>query len=128
MKIGALEAGGTKMVMGVFDEEGHLVKNTKIPTRDPAQTMPEIIRFFREEGVEKLGIGDICYLHDKGVEVAGGSLGIRDQGLLVSVTEAPYGEYFGQEIYPSVFDKAAKYLFDFANYQIFVELQLESVS
>ena len=57
MKIGALEAGGTKMVMGVFDEEGHLVKNTKIPTRDPAQTMPEIIRFFREEGVEKLGIG-----------------------------------------------------------------------
>lgn len=84
----------------------------------------ELLKRLGEEGntpIEKLEIGDICYLHDKGVEAAGGSFGIRDQGLLVSVTEAPYGEYFGQEIYPSVFDKAAKYLFDFSNYQIFVD-------
>ena len=57
MRIGALEAGGTKMVLGVFDEEGHLLEDTKIPTRMPSQTMPEIISFFQEKGIERLGIG-----------------------------------------------------------------------
>ena len=57
MRIGALEAGGTKMVMGIFDEEGHLLEDTKLPTRSPAQTMPEIISFFREREIETLGIG-----------------------------------------------------------------------
>ena len=57
MRIGALEAGGTKMVLGIFDEEGHLLEDTKLPTRAPAQTMPEIIAFFREKGIERLGIG-----------------------------------------------------------------------
>lgn len=57
MKIGALEAGGTKMVLGIFDEEGHLLEDTKLPTRSPDLTMPEIISFFREKGIEKLGIG-----------------------------------------------------------------------
>ena len=54
---GALEAGGTKMVLGIFDEEGHLLEDTKLPTRSPAQTMPEIISFFREREIETLGIG-----------------------------------------------------------------------
>ena len=57
MRIGALETGGTKMVMGIFDEEGHLLENTKIPTRTPEKTMPGITAFFREQGAEKLGIG-----------------------------------------------------------------------
>ena len=57
MRIGALEAGGTKMVMGVFDEEGHLLNSTKIPTRAPADTMPEIIAYFQEQNIEKLGVG-----------------------------------------------------------------------
>ena len=57
MRIGALEAGGTKMVLGIFAEEGHLLEDTRIPTRMPAQTMPEIIAFFQEKGIEKLGIG-----------------------------------------------------------------------
>ncbi len=57
MKIGALEAGGTKMVLGVFDEEGHLLEQTRVPTRAPAATIPEIVAFFREQGIERLGIG-----------------------------------------------------------------------
>ena len=57
MRIGALEAGGTKMVLGVFDEEGHLLEDTKLPTRTPAQTVPEMIAWFQEKGIEKLGIG-----------------------------------------------------------------------
>ncbi len=57
MRIGALEAGGTKMVLGVFDEEGRLLEKTRIPTRTPDKTMPEMISFFREQQIEKLGIG-----------------------------------------------------------------------
>lgn len=57
MRIGALEAGGTKMVLGIFDEEGHLLEDTRISTRTPAQTMPEMIRFFQEKKIERLGIG-----------------------------------------------------------------------
>jgi len=57
MRIGALEAGGTKMVLGIFDEEGHLLEDTKLPTRTPAQTMPEIIAYFQEKGIDRLGIG-----------------------------------------------------------------------
>ncbi len=45
------------MVLGVFDEEGHLLEKTKLPTRSPESTMPEMIGFFRDNGVEKLGIG-----------------------------------------------------------------------
>lgn len=57
MRIGALEAGGTKMVLGVFDEEGHLLEDTKLPTRSPDQTVPEIASYFREKGIDRLGIG-----------------------------------------------------------------------
>ena len=56
MRIGALEAGGTRMVLGIFDEEGHLLEDTRFPTKSPAQTVPDIISFFREKGIEKLGI------------------------------------------------------------------------
>ncbi len=57
MRIGALEAGGTKMVLGIFDEEGRLLEKTKLPTRSPDKTMPEMLAFFREHGIERLGIG-----------------------------------------------------------------------
>ena len=57
MPIGALEAGGTKMVAGVFSEEGDLLTQAILPTREPVLTMPEIIGFFRENPVDALGIG-----------------------------------------------------------------------
>jgi len=57
MRIGALEAGGTKMVLGVFDEEGRLLEKGKLPTRGPDKTVPEIIEFFQDQGIERLGIG-----------------------------------------------------------------------
>lgn len=57
MRIGALEAGGTKMVLGVFDEEGRLLERTKFPTRTPDQTVPPMLDFFREQQIDRLGIG-----------------------------------------------------------------------
>lgn len=57
MVIGALEAGGTKMVCAVGDEYGNIAKRTVIPTEKPDMTMPKMIEFFKQEAVQALGIG-----------------------------------------------------------------------
>lgn len=54
---GALEAGGTKMVMSILDREGTMLERVSIPTRTPEETMPEMIAFFRERRICALGIG-----------------------------------------------------------------------
>ena len=56
MRIGALEAGGTKMVCAVV-EEGQVTERISLPTRSPAETMPEIIAYFAAQQVEALGVG-----------------------------------------------------------------------
>lgn len=55
--LGALEAGGTKMVLSCLDEDGAMLERLSIPTRTPEETMPEMIGFFRERRVDALGIG-----------------------------------------------------------------------
>ena len=45
MKIGALEAGGTKMVLGIFSEEGELLVQETLPTEEPSVTMPQMQAF-----------------------------------------------------------------------------------
>ncbi len=57
MVLGALEAGGTKMVMSVGDDLGHMVDRISIPTTTPEETMPGIISFFKKYPVEALGVG-----------------------------------------------------------------------
>lgn len=42
MRYGALEAGGTKMVMAVGDETGRILEQRSIPTTTPQETMPQI--------------------------------------------------------------------------------------
>lgn len=54
---GALEAGGTKMVMAVFSEDGTMTDRVSIPTLEPENTMPEMIRYFTSHHVVSLGIG-----------------------------------------------------------------------
>lgn len=57
MRIGALEAGGTKMVCAVGDENGTIEKRVSYPTRTPEETMPQMLEFFKKEGIAALGIG-----------------------------------------------------------------------
>ncbi len=56
MKIGALEAGGTKMVCAIGDEYGRISEQIFVPTTTPDETMPKIIEYFRDKGIEALGI------------------------------------------------------------------------
>lgn len=57
MRLGALEAGGTKMVCAIGDETGKIFEQVSIPTETPAITIPRLIEYFVERKVEALGIG-----------------------------------------------------------------------
>lgn len=57
MKLGALEAGGTKMVCAIGDETGKIYEQISIPTKTPEETVPEMIAYFKKAGIEALGIG-----------------------------------------------------------------------
>lgn len=57
MRLGALEAGGTKMVCAIGDETGKIFEQVSIPTVTPDVTMPKLLDYFKERGVDALGIG-----------------------------------------------------------------------
>lgn len=57
MRLGALEAGGTKMVCAIGDEQGNIFDRASFPTLTPEETMPALIDYFKDKGIEALGIG-----------------------------------------------------------------------
>ena len=57
MRLGALEAGGTKMICSVGNEQGEILVRERFDTLSPDETMPGMIEFFQKQQVEKLGIG-----------------------------------------------------------------------
>ncbi|KAB8128297.1 ROK family protein [Gracilibacillus oryzae] len=57
MKLGAIEAGGTKFVLGVGNDQGEILEKVVIPTEHPEITVPKILDFFKGKGIEKLGLG-----------------------------------------------------------------------
>lgn len=81
----------------------------------------EEYELYENSGVTFLTKEDLVFLHDSQIEEFGGIYGVRDEGLLDSVSKAPYQSCFGSDLYPSIFDKAAKYLYDFSTYQVFLD-------
>lgn len=57
MILGALEAGGTKMVCAIGNEKGEIEQRISFPTETPEVTLPAMGKFFREYQIEALGIG-----------------------------------------------------------------------
>lgn len=55
--LGALEAGGTKMVCAVGYGDGTVLESEQIPTTTPNETCAAIVGWFAEKNVEALGIG-----------------------------------------------------------------------
>lgn len=53
---GALEAGGTKMVLGIADADGRILRSHSLPTRTPNETVPEMIAFFSQHAICALGV------------------------------------------------------------------------
>ena len=57
MRIGALEAGGTKMVCAIATEQGEILERESFPTTTPEESIPSLTSWFGERGVDALGIG-----------------------------------------------------------------------
>lgn len=56
MRLGALEAGGTKMVVAIGDENGNILEQAKIPTTTPSETMEQVVAYFKDKNIEALGV------------------------------------------------------------------------
>lgn len=56
MRYGALEAGGTKMIVAIGDENGKILERASFPTLTPSETMPKMIDFFKGKEIVSLGI------------------------------------------------------------------------
>lgn len=61
--------------------------------------------------IKYLTLEEVLEMHDAFIEKFGGLKGIRDVNLLLSAIETPKAAMFGEDLYPSVYDKAAAYLF-----------------
>ena len=57
MLIGGIEAGGTKMVCAVGDENGVIKDRVSFPTRQPKETFEDIIGYYRNWEIQALGVG-----------------------------------------------------------------------
>jgi death-on-curing protein len=57
--------------------------------------------------VRFLSLEEVVQLHDRVVEESGGSAGLRDRGALESSIRQPLQSFAGEDLYPSIVEKAA---------------------
>lgn len=55
--LGALEAGGTKMVCATGYADGTVLESEEIPTTAPEETMRAVVAWYRGKGIAALGVG-----------------------------------------------------------------------
>lgn len=57
--------------------------------------------------LQTLSIAEVLLIHSVVIDETGGIHGIRDEGLLQSAVQQIQQTFSGQELYPTIFDKAA---------------------
>ena len=57
MKFGGIEAGGTKFVVAIGDDQGHIQNRESFPTTTPEETTEKIIEYFTRNPVDAIGLG-----------------------------------------------------------------------
>jgi len=57
MRLGSIEAGGTKFVCAVGNEKGEILERVSFPTTTPSETLRKVISYFKNKEIEALGIG-----------------------------------------------------------------------
>jgi death-on-curing protein len=68
-----------------------------------------------------LTLDEVLAIHADQIQRYGGSLGIRDRGLLESALAVPEATYSGEDLHPSLCEKAAAYLFHLVKNHAFVD-------
>ena len=52
MRLGAIEAGGTKFVVAIGDENGNIIERDAFPTTTPDETVANIFKFYDGKEIE----------------------------------------------------------------------------
>jgi len=68
-----------------------------------------------------LTLDEVLELHRLALEQSGGARGIRDSGALESATAQPYMAFGGQDLYPTVVEKASALAFSLIKNHPFVD-------
>ena len=87
MKLGALEAGGTKMVCAIGDETGKIYEQVSIATTTPEETIPKLIAYFQDKQIDALGIAsfgpvELDPKHRKNMDILLPHLNLHGQTLI----------------------------------------------
>ena len=69
----------------------------------------------------KFSVEKVKLLHQLMAQATGGSVGVRDVGLLDSASESAFATFGGEELYPSKEEKAAKICFSLVSNHAFVD-------
>lgn len=63
----------------------------------------------------------VIFLHKQLIDETGGSYGINDEGMLESALAAPFQTFDGQELFQSIYQKAARLGFGLASNHAFMD-------
>lgn len=63
----------------------------------------------------------IIFLHEELILTSGGAQGIRDEGLLESAINTPLQSFEGEDLYPSLIDKACRLAFGLIKNHPFID-------
>lgn len=64
---------------------------------------------------------EVLILHYEVIKATGGSHGLRDLNLFLSIIERPKMAFGGEELYPDVYAKAVAYLESLAKFHVFID-------
>lgn len=85
MKLGAIEAGGTKIICAIGNENGDILDFTRIDTDTPDISMPKVVEYFKNNPVEAIGIGTFG--------PAGVNPEAEDYGYILKTPKLAWAEY-----------------------------------
>ena len=71
--------------------------------------------------MRRLSVEQVIKLHFQIIKETGGSVGIRDMGLLESAVNAPFQSFGGCDVYPTIYQKAARLGFSLAQNHAFID-------
>jgi len=75
----------------------------------------------RQRPTSFLTLDEVLAIHAHQIDRYGGSPGLRDQGLLESALAMPLATFSGEELHPTLDEKAAAYLFHLVKNHPFVD-------
>ena len=69
----------------------------------------------------RLSKSQVLLIHDQLITETGGSYGLRDEGMLDSALNAPFQTFGGEDVYPSLQQKAARLCFGLVKNHPFID-------